>query len=748
MITHVLPVIGPLRPWADPTQVQIGRLPMSQPLPRGPGDTVPLDGVWSFRLADSPSDVHGDDVHGPTPLAEERWMPIVVPGNWTMQGTADLPQYTNVQMPFSGPPPRLPDRNATGIYRRAFSVPADWTGHRVILEVGGAESVHAVYCNSHFVGYGTDSRLASSYELTDHLHAGQNHLAVVVIKFAAHSYVEDQDMWWMGGLHRSVVLRRRPRVSIGQVVVDADWDPGTELGALEVRTVVDGGGTDSGAVPAGLVIRTTVTPTLPAGTPSLPAGGEAVAPPQEHVVPHQYDDPYVFTGFEVTAGWQDLDIQPWSAERPTRYTVSVDLLDQDGAVVDRTQQHIGFRRVEVTNRQLLVNGQPIWIFGVNRHDHHPDRGSTVTEADIRADLELMRRHNITAVRTAHYPNAPTLYDLCDELGFYVIDEANIESHNYNTSLCDDPSYRATWLDRGARMVTRDRNHPSIILWSLGNEAGYGVNHDALAGWIRRADPSRPLHYEPAILGADWTTAGTHATDIVCPMYATIEAIRRYGESASGERPLILCEYSHAMGNSNGSLADYWDVITATPGLQGGFIWEWKDHGLRQTLPDGTVRLAYGGQFGDDPHDANFVADGLVSADLDPHPAMTEVAWVHRPVAVRPAEQSREEPTVEIRNRRSFTDLADLEGTWALLVEGEQVATGALHPPWVAPRSTAVASLSGLLGVSSEELQGHLAGARSATLTVRWVTTTDSWFADAGHAVAWDELTLAEGRPAS
>ena len=267
---------------------------------------------------------------------------------------------------------------------------------------------------------------------------------------------------------------------------------------------------------------------------------------------------------------------------------------------------------------------------------------------------------------------------------YVIDESNIESHAYNTSLCDDPRYRSTWLARGSRMVERDRNHPSIIMWSLGNESGYGVNHDALAGWIRATDPSRPLHYEDAIRQRGWTTGGMNATDVVCPMYPPIADVAAY----DGQRPFILCEYSHAMGNSNGSLADYWDVIMSTPRLQGGFIWEWKDHGIRTLLPNGKRGFAYGGQFGDEPHDGNFVADGLMASDLVPHPAMQEVAWVYRPVAVTKAGRR----TLRVENRQAFDGLDWLAATWELLVDGDVVGSGPLEIPDVAPLGSATVAL--------------------------------------------------------
>ena len=643
---------------------------------------------------------------------------VAVPGNWTMQDVGDRPWYTNVRMPFPGPPPELPDRNPTGVYRRTIKVPAAWRKQQVVLHIGGAESVHAVYLNDEFVGYGTDSRLASEYDVTPFLRAGDNHLAIVVVRFSAQSYVEDQDQWWMAGLHRSVQLERRPRVHIADVRCDADLRLDDGAGLLAVTTVV--GFADRPA--AGFEVRTWVE-TL---------GGRRVGRQQSEPVPHRFEVPYVFAGHHVRTEWELPGIVPWSAESPRQYRVVVELVDPDGDTVHRAHQLVGFRHVEIHDRRLLVNGQPIWVFGVNRHDHHPDRGKAVTVADMRADLELMRSHNITAVRTSHYPNDPAFYDLCDELGMYVFDEANVESHGYNTSLCDDPRFLATWMARGSRMVERDRNHPSIIVWSLGNESGYGSNHDALAGWIRRTDPSRPLHYEGAVFHDGWVDGGRPATDLVCPMYPTIDAIREYGEAGLGDRPLVMCEYSHAMGNSNGSLADYWDVITATPGLQGGFLWEWKDHGLRQTLADGTVRLAYGGQFDDEPNDGNFVADGLVSADLVPHPAMHEVAWVHRPVTVT---KGRTRATIRVTNRQSFSGLEALIGTWSLLVDGVVTKKGALPLPPIGPHETVEVPVP----CDVPDVAGEV------HLTVRFAQRRASWYAPAGHLVAWDQVAL---RPAT
>ena len=716
----MLPVVGAVRPWADPEALHLQRLPMHVPMARGADAVRSLDGDWWFELFDSPEVVPASAVTGPTPSTGRR---IAVPGNWTVQDVGDLPHYTNVQMPFPGPPPRLPEHNPTGVYRRSFTLGKGWRSQRVVLHLGGADSVHAVYLNDAFVGYGTDNRLPSEYDVTDQVRAGTNDLAVVVVRYSAHSYVEDQDQWWMAGLHRSVWLEARPLTHLADVQCAADLRVADGTGLLRVRSEVRFG--SGRTAEKGWQVRARLE-TL---------GGRRVGAVHTGPVPHRFETPYVFTGHTVEATWEVPKVDAWSAESPTRYRVLVELLAPDGRVVDTAEQLVGFRHVEVRDRQLLVNGQPIWIFGVNRHDHHPDRGKAVTAADMRADLEQMRRHNITAVRTSHYPNAEVFYDLCDELGIYVVAEANIESHAYNTSLCHDPRYLTTWMARGQRMVQRDRNHPSIILWSLGNESGYGPHHDALAGWIRHTDPSRPLHYEGAVFHAGWVDGGLPASDIVCPMYAPIEAIRWYGESGLGTRPLILCEYSHAMGNSNGSLADYWDVITATPGLQGGFIWEWKDHGLRQRLADGTERLAYGGQFGDTPHDGNFVADGLVSADLDPHPAMAEVAWVHRPVTVVPG---RRRGMLQVTNRQAFTGIEAFAATWSLLVDGEVVRRGRWALPTVVPLTSVEVPLP--CDVPSGNGEVHL----SVAFALRRAT----WWAPAGHVVATDQVELRAARKRS
>lgn len=679
-----------------------------------------LDGEWSFDLFSDP-----DQVDSSVLRDLQRDKMVLVPGNWTMQDTGDFPHYTNIQMPFIGSPPDLPNRIATGVYRRSFVVPDDWHESQTVLCVGGAESVHAVYLNGEFVGYGTDSRLPSEYDISKFLVARENILAIVVMRYSAMSYIEDQDQWWMAGLHRSVYIESRKKVCITDVVCETDYDNKKKLGSLTATTEVR----FTHETQSGFTVRTTL----------LSPSGKAVGKTRSKAVPHIVEQPYLFVEHKTSFSWTVKNCAAWSAEAPNLYRVETQLIAPSGEVIETVRQRIGFRRVEVRNRQLLVNGQAVWIFGVNRHDHHPDKGSTVSIEDMRRDLEVMRRHNITAIRGSHYPNDAAFYGLCDELGMYVVDEANIEGHAFNTSICDDERYRSAFVERGARMVQRDRNHPSIILWSLGNETGYGANHYALAGWIRRADSSRPLHYEGAIFHGDknristsnWVDGGLHASDIVCPMYVSIDSIEKYGESGLGTRPLILCEYSHAMGNSNGSLADYWQVISNTPGLQGGFIWEFKDHGLRQKFGVDKTRLAVGGDFGDQPNDRSFVADGLVSSDCEPHPAMQEVAWVYRPITAK-AKKIKGRTKILVMNRQSFVGTESYVASFELLVNGVVTARGKL-PTWkLSPRSSKLFALPCPV-VAPTKSEVHL--------NILWQLKRDEWFAPKNHFVAWDQIEL-------
>jgi len=541
----------------------------------------------------------------PHPEAAVReWTTIEVPGLWTMQGFA-RPQYTNVQMPFDERPPTVPEDNPTGMYRRRFPRPA---GERVVLHFGGSEGALFVTLNGEPVGIAKDARTPAEFDVTDLLE-DDNELVCAVVQWSDASFVEDQDQWWHGGLPRDVFLYATPREYVADVFA---------RGFADGRFEVDVSG------PAGRVRL-------------LDAAGATVL-----------DEP--------VDGRLDARVEGarlWSAETPHLYTLQVTAGD------DEVSCQVGFRTVEIAGRQLLVNGRPVRICGVNRHDHDDRRGRAVTRELMDADVRLMKRFNVNAVRCSHYPNDPYWLELCNRHGLYVIDEANIEAHAYYDDLCADPRYAAAFLERVRNMVERDKNHPSVILWSLGNESGYGPNHDTAADWLRERDPTRPLHYEGAI-NRDWS-GGQRATDVVCPMYAGVDSIEAYARESSDPRPLILCEFSHAMGNSNGGLADYYAAFDRHEALQGGFVWEWIDHGIR--VGD---HWAYGGDFGEARHDANFCADGLVWPDRTPHPAMYELKYLAAPLEVEHLGGGR----FRIDNRNLFTDLAHLRGEW----EGGELPT--------------------------------------------------------------------------
>ncbi len=753
--------------WRQPELQSIGRLPMRSPLVPCPdvdtarlvtpehtaGDEaaaspwfVSLDsaagGTWRFHLVDRPEDAPDgwtDVLHH-----DSSWTTVTVPGNWTLQGV-DRPQYTNIRMPFPGSPPEVPAANPTGLYRTTFRMPRHWSGRRVVLQIGGAESVVDVWLDGRYVGMAKDSRLPSEFDLTPHVRAGHDHvLACRVVRWSDASYVEDQDHWLMAGLHRSVHLRATGPVWIDDVRVTATLAAppaapgGRATGRLRCTVRV-------GGIPAGPVFGGP-----PEGGPwkvvawveRLDGRPLARAPFLTGPVPTD-SFPYTYAGPEVRLRGDLPGVEPWSAEVPSLYRLVVSLVAPDGTTHEVTAQRIGFRTVEVAERELRINGRPVLIHGVNRHDHHPDRGKAVTVDDMRDDLVAMKRHNIDAVRCSHYPNDHRFYDLCDELGFYVIDEADIESHAFLRSLCHDPRYRQAFLERGARMVERDKNHACVVAWSLGNESGYGPHHDAMAAWIRRYDPSRPLHYEGAV--ADDLHAEAPVTDLVCPMYPSIDAIVAWAAQAPARgdtrRPLVMCEYSHAMGNSNGSLADYWAAIEATPGLQGGFVWEWKDHGLRAVKArptDGSPVsfFAYGGQFGDEPNDANFVADGLVGPDLDPHPGLAELAWLARPARVAATPGDLRAGRVRVTNTQWFRDLSWLRGTWSVSVDGQEVQAGRIPAAalkGIGPRQAATVDLGFRLPA--------LSPGQEAYLDVRFGTARASAWAPAGFEVGWDQLAL-------
>lgn len=719
--------------WRRPEVTGFGRVPMSTHLARP--DVLALDGVWSFLLRDRPEAVTRIDLTGPTDPADG-WATVEVPGCWTMQGF-DRPQYTNIQMPFPGPPPRVPDANPTGVHRRTVELPASWAGQRLVLHVAGAESVLYVHVDGRLVAMGKDSRLPHEVDLTGIVEPGTPfELALTVVRWSDATYLEDQDHWHHAGLHRRVFAYATPPVHVADVHATADYDPATGEG--RVHAVVALGADGDG--PRGWTARVELAV----------AGGEPVA----STAPARFEHPtdtltnwLVFDGRHAVVDLAVPDVAPWSAEVPTLHRLTVTLLDDAGTEIDVVSLDVGFRRVQVVGHELLVNGRAVLIKGVNRHDHDPRRGKAVTAEGIEADLVLMKQHGINAVRTSHYPNDTVLYDLCDRLGLYVVDEADLECHAYLRSLTKDPRWGPAILERVTRMAQRDKNHPSIIIWSLGNESGSAPILEAAADWLRAWDPSRPVQYESSIGEAIFTHLSngeapeigellgrpTPESDLIVPMYPTVEDLVSWATRATPDRPLVMCEYIHAMANSCGSLDDYWDAIRTHPGLQGGFVWDWVDQALVQHLPDGSERLAYGGDFGDTPHDGPFCCNGLVDANRVPHPALLELAAVIAPVRIEALDAGR--GLLRVTNEHDFVDLAWLAPSWVVEVDGVAVAHGALDPlADVAPG----ASTEVRLPIPPLDLAP---GARAhATLTFALIE--DRPWAPAGHVVARHQVLVA------
>jgi beta-galactosidase len=652
-------------------------------MPRASADSdarrLDLNGQWRFRLAPRAdlctAGFETDD------FDDQTWTSIDVPGHWQLQGHG-RPAYTNVRYPFPVDPPNVPDENRTGEYRRTFDIPS-WPRGSAVLRFLGVDSAFTVWLNGTELGWSTGSRLTTEFDVGSLLRPAGNVLAVRVHQWSAASYLEDQDMWWLSGIFRDVTLLSRPAGAIDDYFVHADFDHATGAGTLRVDT----------DVPARL---------------SMPELGLVDVAAQG---PH-----------ELAA------VAPWSAEMPRLYDATL------RAGGEQITFRIGFRTVLVRDGLLTVNGERILIRGVNRHEWNPDRGRAVTADDVLNDVRLMKQHNVNAVRTSHYPPHPDFLALCDEFGLYVIDECDYETHGFSVvgwrrNPSDDPRWLPALLDRMQRTVERDKNHPSVIMWSLGNEAGTGRNLEAMSAWVHERDPSRPVHYE-----GDQDSA---YVDVYSRMYAThdeVDAIGRREEPATDDPaldahrrslPFILCEYAHAMGNGPGGLLEYQQLFETHPRCQGGFVWEWIDHGVRQPTADGREYFAYGGDFGERLHDGNFVIDGLVFADRTPSPGLTEFKAVVAPVRI-----SVEDVAVAITNLYDFADTAHLRFVWSHEVEGVPVASGEFDVLPIRPHDRASVGLPRLVANDAE-----------SWLTVRAILRHDTSWAPAEHEIAFAQRQI-------
>ena len=587
---------------------------------------------------------------------------------------------------------------------------------------------------------GKDSRLPSEFDIAPYLKAGKNTLACMVVRWSDGTWLEDQDHWFMAGIYRDVYLYSTDQVYIQDVQVDAGLTDNYTKGLLSVSVEVGFARSPTQGWQISAWLETLD------GKPLRPGPFSDEVPIfRRHSRRAILVSSMMYTGSRVSFAKRFPRIRPWSAEDPHRYRLIVELRDPAGNVVETVSEKVGFRSVEIKSKALLINGAPVLIHGVNRHDHDGRTGKYVSEDKLRRDILLMKRYHFNAVRTAHYPNSERLYDLCDELGMYVIGEANAESHARMESLCHDQRFHAAYMERARRMVMRDKNHPSIMMWSLGNESGYGAVHDAMAAWIRFYEPSRPVHYQGAI-GRAWmafnnkgfaerlgisTNLDTPASDVICPMYPQIAHLKAWTKRYRGDKPLIMCEYSHAMGNSNGSLADYWDLIESNDGLQGGFIWDWMDQGIEKISPEGEAYWAYGGDFGDEPNDRNFNINGLIWPDHVPHPAMEEHKKIAQPVRLHPIDVQK--GRFEIENRRWFTALTGLRARWEVSVDGSQVQSGTLSLPRLPPRTRGAFDIPISLPT--------VGPGQAAFLNVSFHQTRDMPWAEKGSEIAWEQFEI-------
>ena len=708
-------------------------------------EQISLDGTWRFQL-----------LHSPTEKLGKRWASIPVPGLWTMQEPSevffDRPIYTNTQMPFEEHPPFVPAENPTGVYERDFEVPKSWNGKRIVLQVGGYESVALIYINGQEVGLTKDSRLAAEFDVTQFVQSGNNVVRIDVTKWSDATFIEDQDQWWHGGITRSIKLFATNKVFIERFKSVAGLEKDGTTGTLSIEA--DLGALDDLSTD-GYTLRASITELPKTKSANLSQTVKNFASPKwterDADLKKRSDDYFhgkywdgklpadAKAAIMETEPWPHgkvllesriPKVNPWSAEVPNLYTLHIELIDPNGAVIEVSQQRIGFRSIVIKGQDFLVNGQPIIFYGINRHDFNRFTGRVLTRDDMRQDLLELKRWNFNAVRTSHYPNDAAFLDLCDELGFYVIGEANIESHAFISSICNDTRYLTAFVDRVGRMVQRDIHHPSVVMWSLGNESGAGTNHEAAAAFARSFDPSRPLHYEGGIRG-NWM--GSHSlTDVIAPMYPAINAIKEYAKSPKADRPLIMCEYSHAMGNSNGTLAEYWEVIESTRGLQGGFIWEMWDHGPVQTMSDGSKRNAYGGDYGETKHDGNFCCDGMVFPDRTAKPVMHEFKAIAAPAVITGVKPATGQ--FKIFNKNFFKDLSQYQLQWSITCDGVVQDGGVVKLPKVAPRKSANFKIT-----SKKLAKGTARGERFITFSLVCIATTP-WALPMAE-VGWSQIAL-------
>ena len=663
-----------------------------------------LNGDWRFHFSPTPATAP-DDFFRPD-FNSRDWDVVPVPSNWQMLGYG-IPRYLAADYPFdkTNPPYTPEETNETGSYLTTFTIPEDWQDRQVFIVFDGVDSAFYLWVNGQEVGYSQDSRLPAEFDLTPYIHAGENALAVRVYRWSDGSFLEDQDMWFLSGIFRDVYLFATPKIHIRDFWARTELDASHHDAVLRLRVHVKN---YSETNAKGYQIEAALFDEYSQPTDWQVAGSMQVGAGQEVVL-------------EMSG--EIANPKKWDGEHPNLYRLAIQLKDASGNPLEVEQCQVGFRVVEIEEGKVLVNGVPIYFRGVNRHEHDPVRGHAITEKSMIEDILLMKRFNINAVRTCHYPDIPRWYELCDQYGLYLIDEANVESHGLWDKFAKDPDWELAFVERGSRMVERDKNHPSIIIWSLGNESGEGPNHAAMADWIHQHDPTRPIFYD----------SGDKAPylDILSKMYPKLDALARAAQEPGETRPFIMCEYAHAMGNSPGNLKEYWEVIEAHPRLRGGFIWDWVDQGIRQVTEDGKGWYAYGSDFGDEPSSFSFCCNGIVFPDRSLHPAMWEVKKVYQPVKIEEVDLLAGK--MDVINCYFFSDLSGLDVTWKL-TDGERVIqTGQL------PRLHTLPAAREAIIVPFDKPE--LEPGAEYWLTLSFTLAENTSWADKGHEVAWEQFKV-------
>lgn len=663
---------------------------------------ISLNGTWKFLFSKNNSECP-DDFHKPG-FSTRKWKNIEVPGSWELQGF-DAPIYTDVSYPFPANPPFVPqDYNPVGAYVREFSVPAGWDGMDVFIDFEGVESAFYCWINGELAGYSEDSRLPAHFNISKLLKKGKNKIAVKIFRYSDGSYMEDQDYWKYSGIERNVYLYARPKSRVKDFRMTAGLENGYRDGIFQSDVILH-------APKTGQRVEMKL----------LDTEGKLV---------YRVEKTVSSVNDTIFRGHKEVDeVHPWTAETPALYTMVVNTFDTDGKPLESFAHPFGFRSVEMINGQQLINGVPVLFKGVNRHEHDNVKGRTITVESMVKDIKLMKQFNINSVRNCHYPNNYQWYNLCDKYGLYLVDEANIESHGMmhhkDKTLANYPEWEPAFMERMSRMVMRDRNFTSIVTWSMGNESGYGKHFETIYDWTKAIDPTRPVQYEGGGYDAK--------SDIYCPMYARVWALRRHVNQRDA-RPMIMCEYAHAMGNSVGNLHDYWELIYKYDQLQGGFIWDWVDQTFAIKDEKGNDIWAYGGDMGyvGVPNDSNFCANGLVASDRSLHPHIYEVKKNYQYVHFEPVAFTTNK--IRVKNWHDFIGLEGYLLRWYVEAEGECIQKGEMKFPVTPARGSSVLELP---------LKALPVDGKEYFLRLEAVTRSEKPMVPKGHIAAIEQWKLPE-----